>query len=535
VGKRVSLQTSFFLGLGQSVNFAFDGYVLDTQLVELRKGAEPVHIEPKVFQTLRLLLEMRARAVSRDELIAKVWDGRIVSDASISSAIKAARQAIGDNGTTQRRIKTVHGHGFRFVGKVDVSVPASSSAAPDNAPAADKPQKSEQPSIVALPFEVLGAQPDHPAISVAVAHDVIQALSRLRWLRVIARATAFQFRGRPYAEIANSLDVKYCLTGTIEVEQTRLHVTVELLDLVRGSVIWVDQFTGAIDDVHELRGKIVNGTVASIETRISQHEARFAQATPTENLDAWSAFHVGLVSMYRFNQAGNERAITMFDRAIALDPTFAKAHAGRSFAHFQNAFNAYRGVDKSQAAQTAFAAAERSLELDEMDHFANFVRGRASWLDGDLEQGLDWVSRSTEINPNFAQGHYTSGLLGVLSGAHVDYENASDRSISLSPFDPMLYGFRGIRALGYLRDKNYADAAIWANKSANSPGALPVMDLVALIANDIIGNSSAAEEWAQRAQARHKDVNSAYLFRALPFRDRAFCHLATNILRKFGM
>ncbi|MDW3221635.1 MAG: hypothetical protein R8G34_01900 [Paracoccaceae bacterium] len=190
-------------------------------------------------------------------------------------------------------------------------------------------------------------------------------------------------------------------------DQKRLHITLELLDLVRGSVIWVDQFAGAMDDIHDLRARIVNGTVASIETRISQHEARFAQGTPTESLDAWSAFHVGLVNMYRFSHAGNERAIAMFDQAIALDPTFAKAHAGRSFAHFQNAFNAYPGVDKSQAAHMALATAERSLELDEMDHFANFVRGRASWLAGDLEQALDWVLRSTEINPNFSRKYTT--------------------------------------------------------------------------------------------------------------------------------
>lgn len=512
--------------------FAFDDYELDTQMVELRKGAEPINIEPLVFQTLRFLIERRARAVSRDELIDHVWGKRIVSDASVSSAIKAARQAIGDSGTLQRRIKTVHGYGFRFAGDVGQSTPA---AVQEATSAADTPPPSKQPSIVALPFEMLGKQEDHPAISVAVTHDVIQALSRLRWLRVIARATAFQLSGRPYDEIASSLDVNYCLTGTIEVDQKRLHITVELLDLARGSVIWVDQFAGPLDDIHDLRSRIVNGTVASIETRISQHEARFAQRTPTESLDAWSAFHVGLVNMYRFTHAGTDRAIAMFEQAIALDPSFAKAHAGRSFAHFQNAFNAYPGVDKSQAAHTAMTAAERSLELDEMDHFANFVRGRASWLSGDLEQGLDWVFRSTEINPNFAQGHYTNGLLGVLSGTRVDYETASDRSISLSPLDPMLYGFRGIRALGYLQDNNYADAVIWANKSANAPGALPVMDLVALIANDLVEDKSAAEKWAQRAQVRHKNVDSAYFFRALPFQDRAFRRVAEDILKKYGM
>ncbi|MDW3221634.1 MAG: winged helix-turn-helix domain-containing protein [Paracoccaceae bacterium] len=204
-GKRGRYEPSFLFKIkGHPVIFAFDDYELDTQLMELRKGAEPINIEPKVFQTLRFLIEMRARAVSRDELLDHVWGGRIVSDASVSSAIKAARQAIGDSGTLQRRIKTVHGYGFRFAGDIGLSAPAAVQKATS---VTDTSPPSKQPSIVALPFEMLGPQQDHPAISVAIAHDVIQALSRLRWLRVIARATAFQFSGRPYGEIASSLDV----------------------------------------------------------------------------------------------------------------------------------------------------------------------------------------------------------------------------------------------------------------------------------------------------------------------------------------
>ncbi|MDW3221636.1 MAG: hypothetical protein R8G34_01905 [Paracoccaceae bacterium] len=99
----------------------------------------------------------------------------------------------------------------------------------------------------------------------------------------------------------------------------------------------------------------------------------------------------------------------------------------------------------------------------------------------------------------------------------------------------MLYGIRGIRALGYLQDNNYADAVVWANNSANAPGALPVMDLVALIANELAEDRSVAKKWAERALARHKDLSSACFFRALPFQDRAFRHLAAKILKKYGI
>lgn len=516
--------------------FTFDGYELDTRQVELRKDGKLIHMEPKAFRLLSLLIEQHQRAVSRDEILEVVWDGLIVSEASISSAIKAVRQAIGDSGDEQRRIKTLRGFGFRFIGKIEVLPPTVASI-----PAAvsdrvlPSPAPSKQPSIVALPFDVIGNPSDFPALSSALAHDVIQALSRLRWLRVIARATAFQFGGRPLSDVAEHLDVDYCLSGTVEVLPTTLAISVELNDVARGSIIWVDRYEGPLDDIHNLRSRIVEGTIASIETRISQHEARLAQSVPTENLDAWSAFHVGLVNMYRFTQTGNDRAIAMFDRAIALDPKFAKAYAGRSFAHFQNAFNAYQATDKDTEIRSALQSAERSLELDEADHFANFVRGRASWLIGDLEQGLSWVSRSIDLNPNFAQGHYTSGLLGVLSGLEADFASASDRSTSLSPLDPMLYGFRGIRALGLLTQENYSEAVSWANSSANSPGALPVMDLVAAIANDLAGEKATAAKWARRAQSRHPGINGDHFFNALPFQSRGFRSTVLDVLSSYGL
>lgn len=516
--------------------FAFDGYELDTARVEVRKGANPIHMEPKAFRLLSLLIEQHQRAVSRDEILEVVWDGLIVSEASISSAIKAVRQAIGDSGDAQRRIKTLRGFGFRFIGDVEVLLPAAASipaSASDQLPQSQQPSK--QPSIVALPFDLIGDPSHYPALSSAIAHDVIQGLSRLRWLRVIARATAFQFGGRPLSDVAEDLDVDYCLSGSVELMLTTLAISVELNDVRRESIIWVDRYEGPIDDIHNLRTRIVEGTIASIETRISQHEARLAQSTPTENLDAWSAFHVGLVNMYRFTQTGNDRAIAMFDRAIALDPNFAKAYAGRSFAHFQNAFNAYQATDKETEIRSAFQSAERSLELDEADHFANFVRGRASWLVGDLEQGLSWVSRSIDLNPNFAQGHYTSGLLGVLSGMDLDFAGASDRSTSLSPLDPMLYGFLGIRALGLLTEENYAEAVAWANSSANAPGALPVMDLVAAIANDLAGDTATAAKWANRAQLRHSGINGDHFFRALPFQSARFRATVNDALSRYGL
>ena len=165
----------------------------------------------------------------------------------------------------------------------------------------------------------------------------------------------------------------------------------------------------------------------------------------------------------------------MFQHAITRDPLFARAHAGLSFAHFQNAFNAYPNVDKSEAVKGAIAASERALELDALDPFCNFVKGRAHWLTGDVDQSLGWLQRAVEINPNFAQGHYATGIAALMAGTPFDSHGAADRARALSPIDPLLYGFYGVRAFAFIAEGNYAEAAMWANRAAIAPGALPVM------------------------------------------------------------
>src|SRR4051812_26874836 len=181
----------------QAMIHVFDAFELDPARVELRRNGAPVHVELQVFALLVLLVENRERMVSKDEIIEKVWDGRIVSDAAVSSRIKSARQALGDDGATQRAIRTVHGQGLRFVAQVRTIVPREDAPSPvsggSDAPA---PILGEaRPSIAILPFRLLGAPGPHAAIADAIPHDLIASLSRLRWLFVIARGSSFRFRG----------------------------------------------------------------------------------------------------------------------------------------------------------------------------------------------------------------------------------------------------------------------------------------------------------------------------------------------------
>jgi TolB-like protein len=295
--------------------YRFGTFELDMARFELRVDGEPCRVEPQVLSLIALLVENRERLVSRDEIIEKVWDGRIVSDAAISSRIKSARQALGDDGRAQRYIRTIHRQGLRFVAPVQAArgdSPARAEpidATPGETPVATDAE-ANRPSIAVLPFRLIGDAGPHAAIADALPHELITELSRLRWLFVTARGSSFRLRdpGADMGEIGRLLGVRYALSGTVEISGTRLVVTVELVDTRDSRVVWAERHSGAVDEVHAVRADIRSRILATLEIRIPLHEAERARLTVTERLDAWSAYHLGLQHMYRFNRADNTDA-----------------------------------------------------------------------------------------------------------------------------------------------------------------------------------------------------------------------------------
>lgn len=502
--------------------YVFDDCQLDTGKLELRRNGEEVSLEPQVFALLSLLVENRERLLTKDELIEKIWDGRIVSEAAVSSCIKSARRAVGDDGTSQRIIRTVHGRGFRCI--ADVKPTASMPVAP--APADDDPDtvaeraRDGKPSIAVLPFRLLGCADAFAAIADAVPHELITALSRLRWLFVIARGSTFRFRSvdPDVAEVGKALRVRYCLSGIVEVFGTAITISVELSDTRSGGVIWAERFSSRIDDVHDIRAEIVANIVSALEMHIPANEARRAQLAVPENLDAWSAYHLGLQHMYRFNKKDNEVAEALFSRAVANEPGFARAHAGLSFTHFQNAF-LRQTDDTARQIDRARACAERSVELDPLDPFANFTMGRSFWLSSDLDGSLAWLDRAVSLSPNFAQGLYARAWTDTISGRGQDGRALADAAMALSPLDPLLYAMQSTRALSFVVDGHYERAVDWADRGARAPGAHFLIAMIAVVVHALAGDREKAGAWARQVKSRRPDATSAHFFRAFPFED----------------
>jgi TolB-like protein len=524
--------------------YRFGLFELDTAKAELRADGGVRHLEPQVFALLVLLVENRERLVSLDEIIEKVWDGRVVSDAAVASRIKSARHALGDDGKAQRFIRTIHRQGFRFVAPVRAARDAEAASTGEGhegtvarpaEPAAPPPGDASRPSIAVLPFRLIGDAGSFVAIADALPHELISELSRLRWLFVTARGSSFRLRERDadMGEIGRLLGVRYCLSGTVEIAGASLAVTVELVDTRNGGVIWGERYAGALDDVHQVRAEILARILATLEIRIPLHEAALARITVTENLDAWACYHLGLQHMYRFNRTDNAAATALFRQAVSLDPGFARAHAGLSFVHFQTAFMRHT-EDLGREIGLARRFAERGLELDPLDPFVNFAMGRTFWLDGDLDTSLAWLERATAISPNYAQGIYALSWTETLAGRGLEGRGHVDLAMRLSPLDPLYYAMLGTRAFTHVVTGEDAEAARWAERAARSPGAHVLIAMIAVLAHALAGDAARAAAWATNVRARNPALTQDDFFRAFPMQCEATKARARNALARFG-
>lgn len=521
---------------------AFGAFELDTDRFELRMDGAVQAVEPQVFALIALLVENRERLVSKDEILEKVWDGRIVSESAVASRIKSARRVIGDDGRTQRFIRTIHGQGFRFVGAVrtrpitgTVSIGLEHAHRDDGVDEPPPERSASRPSIAVLPFRSIGVADPHAAIADALPDELIADLSRLRWLFVIARASSFRLRAvePDMREVGRVLGVRYALSGSIEITGSRLDTTVELVDTHDAGVVWADRIVAKIDDVHAVRDEIRGRILSALEIRIPLHEASLARQAVPDALDAWSAFHLGLQHLYRFNRSDNAAAAALFERAIAIDPDFARAHAGLSFVHFQTAF--LRHTDDVPG-ETALARrfAERGVELDPLDPFVHFTMGRSYWLEGDLDRSLAWLERATAISPHYAQGIYARAWAESLAGLGAPARAHVDLAMRLSPLDPLHYAMVGTRAFTHLVAGEDAEAAVWAERAARSPGAHVLIAMIAVATHALAGDDRRAAAWAADVRARNPALTRADFFRSFPMKIEPLRRRVSDALARLG-
>src|SRR5262245_47025101 len=425
---------------GDKLIYTFDRFSLDADRRELRCGSDLVAIEPQVFDVLQHLIAHRDRVVSNDDLIEAIWQGRIVSEATVSTRMNAVRRAIGDSGEQQRFIRTIARKGYRFVGEV-VEQDTGAATGPF-ASAVDRPERRplslpDKPSIAVLPFTNISGDPEQEYFADGITEDITTALSQFRWLFVIARNSSFVFKGKRVdsRQIARELGVRYLLEGSVRKAGNRLRITGQLVDASSGAHLWADRFDGAIDDVFDLQDKVTASVVGAIGPKLEQAEISRAKRKPTESLDAYDHYLRGMAGLHQGTKESTSEALQLFSRAIELDPDFASAFGMAAFCYDLRKWNSWM-TDPVREAAEAERLARRAIALGMDDALALCTGGFALvHVARDLDFGSACIDRALLANPNLACAWYFGGWASACLGEPEAGKEKLKRAMRLNPLD----------------------------------------------------------------------------------------------------
>lgn len=506
--------------------FAFEDYVLDQERRELTLRGQVVAVGPQVFDLLLLFVNNPDRVLSKDELLKSVWGGRIVSESTITSHINAVRKAIGDTGEEQRLVRTVARKGYRFVGRIngDTNGEARQPDIDERSTAAPKPIPSpalvlpDKPSITVLPFQNLSGDPEQEYFADGVVEDIIAALSRIRWLFVIARNSSFTYKGRAVDAmgVGQELGVRYVLEGSVRKSGNKLRITGQLIDATSGTHIWAERFEGLLDDIFELQDQVTESVVGAIAPQLERAEIERAKRKPTESLDAYDYYLRGMAKLHSGSREAIEQALPMFYQAIELDAEFASAYGMAAWCHFWRKLNGWMSDRPAEIAE-GIRLARLAVTLGRDDAVALTRGGHAlAHLAGEVDAGIALLDRARLLNPNLAPAWFLGGILRALHGetdAAIEHLN---HAVRLSPLDPEMFRMQVGMALAHFFAGHFNAAADWAEKAlGNLPSLLVAAALVA--ASHALDGRMDKATWAmQRLQALDPSLHLGILKDWLP-------------------
>ena len=428
-------------GVG-SLRYLFEEYAFDTDRRELHRGVDVVSVAPQVFDLLDYLIRNRERVVSKDDLINAVWDGRIVTDAALTTRLNVARTVIGDSGSEQRLIKTLPRKGFRFVGSVREAPGLAGPAVVDDPAEPPKPALAlpDEPSIAVLPFANLSSDPDQEYFADGMVDEIITALSRSKNLFVIARNSSSTYKGKvvDIKQVGRELGVRYVLEGSVRKAAGKARIIGQLIDAATGMHLWADRFEGDLSDIFALQDRVTESVVSAIQPKLVQTEIDLAVRRPN-NVSAYDHCLRALPHFHTYTPGGLAEALRLASRALEIDPRYAFAARLAASCHLVNVDQGWAADPKSETAE-GLRLIRLALSIDGNDDAALSILGwaTASFSD-EYDTARELVDRAVVINPNSAFAWERRGWTCQRAGQSEEAIRSFERAIRLSPFDPWLF------------------------------------------------------------------------------------------------
>jgi len=450
------------------LRYVFEDYSFDTNRRELHRGAEAVTVAPQVFDLLDYLICNRERVVSKDDLINAVWDGRVVSDAALATRLNVARGVIGDSGQEQRLIKTLPRKGFRFIGLVqELDGPESTIA---TGARAEPPQPAltlpDRPSIAVLPFPNMSGDLDQDYFADGIVDDIITALSRFKFLFVIARNSSFAYKGRAVdiKQVGRELGVRYVLEGSVRKVAGRVRIAGQLIDASTGAHVWADRFEGDLGDVFALQDEVTMNVISAIRPKLLEAEIEHAVRRPN-NLSAYDLYLRATPHFYSMTLEGVAEAIRLLARALKIDPRYSVAASLAVSCHVLNLIHGW-SADPQVEVGEVMRLSQLVLSIDENDPETLASVGWAkAYITGDFGAAMEMVDRAVSLNPSSSMAWAYRGITCVFVGRTEDAIQSLEWAMRLSPLDPMLYTLQAFMAIAFINLRRFDDAVAAAEKS----------------------------------------------------------------------
>jgi adenylate cyclase len=446
---------------------------------------------------LGVLVERPGEVVSRAEIITAVWPGTTVKDSNLNVQIAALRGVLDEGRTERGYIQTIPGHGYRFTAPV-TRVAADASALLSSGP----PPLPDKPSIAVLPFQNMSGDPEQEYFADGMVEEIITALSRIRWLFVIARNSSFTYKGQAIdvKQVGRELGVRYVLEGSVRKAGGHVRISAQLIDATTSAHLWADRFDGLLEDIFELQDQVAVSVAGLIEPTLEAVETRRLADRPTCDLTALDFYLRALPDLDAFTKDSLRRGLDLLGQAIERDPHYGPALALAAHCH--------QGLEVNGGAEDPIAARRTSIDLARRALRSSpddpNVLALAAFLLGywgeDIDVSLALIDRCLTLNPSCARGWHWSALLRLFAGQPDLALEHFQNYLRLSPRDRMATYLNGIGE-AYFFSRRFDEAAANLLASLDLAPTFPVTYRILAACYAHLGRLDEAREIVRRLRA----------------------------------
>jgi TolB-like protein/Tfp pilus assembly protein PilF len=420
--------------------YAFGPFRLDVQGDTLFRGTEPVALSQRAVALLRILIDRAGAPVSKHALMEAAWPGLAVEDSNLTVQIAALRRALGEVPGGESWIATLPRRGYRFVGPAVTKSEALVLATP-TVDAATRPAPMmalalpDKPSIAVLPFDNLSVDPEQGYFADGMVEEITTALSRIRWLFVIARNSSFTYKGRAVdvKQVGRELGVLYVLEGSVRKAGNRVRITAQLLDATTAAHLWAERFDSTLEDIFQLQDTVASSVAGVIEPRLEAAEYNRSSQRATNDLTAYDLFLRASAHTISWDREGTRRALDLLGQALARDAHYGKALALAAHCHIRLSGNGWC-EDQQRSRQEGVDLARRALRAagDDPNVLAH-VAHALGFFEPDIESAIALIDRALDLNPSFAFGWFIKGWLRLWAGQADVAIELFEKSLRLDP------------------------------------------------------------------------------------------------------